>query len=263
MCAHDKITTNKTHMPLDILKKIIDQSKTFKYPIHWFHHIGEPLLYPDLEEALSYFKKNGSGRGAIATNGLLLTSSLCDMLTKYCNHILIALDSTRPEVYKIVRNNNNFDLLVSNIKRLITISKDTELTIEIQLINSKFNQDETTKGFGNLFGIHDQVTYSQKRIFQVPDGNDLLPDYARPKTERNNNLNLCHHPLHHFVIKVNGDCVFCCYDFNGEQSIGNINNSNLLEIWEGMSASRLRHELKNNIFNNLTLCNRCPGWQQY
>ena len=54
-----KTTTNKTHMPLGILKKIIDQSKEFKYPIHWFHDFGEPLLYPDLEEALSYFRKNG------------------------------------------------------------------------------------------------------------------------------------------------------------------------------------------------------------
>ncbi|MBT4731394.1 SPASM domain-containing protein [Candidatus Woesearchaeota archaeon] len=75
--------------------------------------------------------------------------------------------------------------------------------------------------------------------------------------------NQCHHPLHHLVIKVSGDCVFCCYDYNGEQNIGNINDSNLLEIWERVSASRLRHELKNNIFNNLTLCKRCPGWQQY
>jgi MoaA/NifB/PqqE/SkfB family radical SAM enzyme len=59
MCVYDKTTTNKTHMPLGILKKIIDQSKEFKYPIHWFHDFGEPLLCPDLEEALSYFRKNG------------------------------------------------------------------------------------------------------------------------------------------------------------------------------------------------------------
>ena len=56
MCPYNAMTRKKEAMPLDLFKKICDESKKYRMPLTWFSFFGDPLLYPHLKEALQYFQ---------------------------------------------------------------------------------------------------------------------------------------------------------------------------------------------------------------
>ena len=65
MCMHPFMKRSQGHMDLGLFKRIVDQSKEFKFPLQALCGCGEPLLYPYLREALEYFQKNGFGMGIL------------------------------------------------------------------------------------------------------------------------------------------------------------------------------------------------------
>ena len=59
-------------------------------------------------------------------------------------------------------------------------------------------------------------------------------------------------------ILWNGDCVFCCVDFDGRTAFGNLKEQSLAEIWTGPVASRARRQMKNPLQGH-PFCRLCYG----
>lgn len=100
MCPHSEMQRSKNDMDIAMFKKICDESLKFRMPIDWLSFYGEPLLYPHLEEALSYFSKYGLGKGCVSTNGLLLNRENINILVRHCKNVRVAIDSSREEFIK-------------------------------------------------------------------------------------------------------------------------------------------------------------------
>ncbi len=47
MCPYEMMTRKKENMPLDLFKKICDESRKYKMPLTCFSFFGDPLLYPN------------------------------------------------------------------------------------------------------------------------------------------------------------------------------------------------------------------------
>ena len=67
---------------------------------------------------------------------------------------------------------------------------------------------------------------------------------------------ICENPFKHVTIDAKGDVNFCCPDWNGFYSIGNLNESSFSEIWTGEKARIFRKQFFENNYNicNLDLC---------
>lgn len=67
---------------------------------------------------------------------------------------------------------------------------------------------------------------------------------------------ICENPFKHISIDANGDVNFCCPDWNGYYSIGNLNETSFSEIWVGEKARIFRKQFFDNNFHicNLNLC---------
>lgn len=72
----DSVNASALDLPISIIRKMLSDNDVSKIS-NWILSGGEPLLYPDLDEALSLFKQNNI-RPKIATNGTLLTSDVAD-----------------------------------------------------------------------------------------------------------------------------------------------------------------------------------------
>lgn len=253
-CLRDKMERAQGHIDFETFKKIVDESKRFRFPIHWLHHLGESLLHPNLGKMLHYFYQNGLGPGGISTNGLLLNGANINIIKKYCKIILVALNSSRKNVYQVIKNDNNYNIVCDNIKKLIELSKNSQLEIRIQVLKSRLNKDETGKELEEIFGRNRNVFFHVKDIELFPGGNDFRADIKLEK-----NIQKCQSPYSELIIHYNGDAAFCCYVYDSKQIIGNVKNNNLFEIWNGRKAKELRQELKNGNFDNLSICSQCVG----
>lgn len=254
MCGRSNQKRSVGEMDLELAKQIIQQSAQFQYPIQWFHAFGEPLLYSHLEEVLQFFTKVGFGPGSISTNGVLLDSKRRAILIQHARKVLVALDTSRPDIYRELRVNSNFEEVVDNIKKLIEESEASKLSVGIQCLRTKLNSDETSDDFEALFGEHPHVSYFFKRTVQYPRSEDYALKETQPLVKTD-----CDFPLWQLSILYNGDCTLCCWDYDGEQVIGNVKFTSLYEIWNGSAACAMREQLSEGRFGSLPLCSACTG----
>ena len=67
----------------------------------------------------------------------------------------------------------------------------------------------------------------------------------------------CTFPWYSLTIFFNGKICLCPQDFNGKLAIGDINRSQLKEVFNNEKIYSLRNKFKNKDINNLIPCNKC------
>lgn len=259
MCARSHGLARKTgDMDLDLFKEVVTQSTHYKMPIGWFHHFGETLLYPHLEEALVYFNEHGIGYGGVSTNAILLNKEKREILINNAKHVLCDVDSMYPEAYRKIRNNDNHEKILSNVKYFIEERKrsNSNCEITIQFLRTQFNNDEEITGMMDFFGYHPYVKYMEKGTVKHPRGGDITVYRGANILDNRHDCCMCKSQL---CILNSGEAVACCWDANGEQIIGDIKKETLAEIWRGKRHTAMQAALANNDFSLLPLCARCAG----
>ncbi|MEG9685479.1 radical SAM/SPASM domain-containing protein [Klebsiella michiganensis] len=78
---------------------------------------------------------------------------------------------------------------------------------------------------------------------------------VKPKNERR--MTRCYYISDEISITHSGNVV-CTNDFGETHVFGNVNDSNLLDIWNGYEFRKIRNEVRNGIFN-LDMCKKCVG----
>jgi MoaA/NifB/PqqE/SkfB family radical SAM enzyme len=255
MCCYGSMTRPQGAMSIELFKRIVDQSRAARFPVECLAGLGEPLLYPYLEEALKYFKAKGFGQGMVLTNGILLDDARIGILVSHARAVRVSVLSTDPAVYTALTRRDEHPRLCENVRSFIKRSAGSDVRIQIMGLSTRLNPRETVEGLRKLFGEHSNVSYFIKAA-QVPGpGSEDLRIHPRPFDRRG-----CWNPHRLLAIMWNGDCLFCCFDTAaGQDRIGNIGETDLMRIWRGERAARLRRELRKGHLENLCFCARCPG----
>jgi len=79
---------------------------------------GEPLMYPQIIQAIAYMRSKGLKVG-IFSNGTLLTDELAEFLVQNLLFLRIAFDAGTPETYKKIHGRDDFDTLIKNLKSVV------------------------------------------------------------------------------------------------------------------------------------------------
>lgn len=226
MCPHSKMTRQKGYMSLGLFKKIVDESVRLRWPVHWLHHFGEPLLFPRLREALIYLKKNSDWNFGISTNCVALNEKNRELLYKHARRVRLCIDSTRKRVYEQLRG-ENYEIARNNaIAFLDLVEKRDSPEIEIQILNTRLNPNEH---------YPDNSLFFHKKAIQYPDTPNF--SFTKKVCDPKKRNELC--------ILWTGELSWCCHDYNGENIFAKFNGSiPLNELWK-----------KEKVFN---LCKRCP-----
>ncbi len=106
------------HMPIELIKQIMDQAATYFPNVKMGYAFTEPLVYIHLEESLRYAKEKGLYT-FLTTNGLTLPQKANMLCDSGLNEISISLDGTQDIHNEIRGNNKSFQNAVKGIEALL------------------------------------------------------------------------------------------------------------------------------------------------
>jgi len=185
-----------------------------------FQYGGESLLHPHFREFAEAAKQMHFKELGLATNGTLLNKSLNSVLLNNFSALAISL--------------HKGPLLQESIDNAVALVEQRgkgcyEPNIRANLVIEEFTQQERDEVTGQLSGKVDGF-----RAFSYISEDMQAASYATP-------LDTCPSPMRYMAILWNGDTLPCCHILSpGPWSLGNINETSILEVWNGPAYASLR-----------------------
>lgn len=255
MCPRRKMTREKGHMDIAVFKKIINEgAEKGLYAVN-LNLLGEPLLYPHLEEAIRYCKEKGLLDVHLHTNAMLLNEKNAKMLINSgLDSIKISLDANNKETYEKIRIGGNFERVVENIKNFIKIRDSLGMkkpSVKINFIEMKDTAEEIAKSIEYWKPIVNQIAILRYIDFKV--GENLSVYEIRKKNDF-----CCAFLWQKLSIHWDGETPICfrCSS-NNDNSIGNIKNMTIEEIWNSPRLQEMRQKHQHGEYLSIGICSEC------
>ena len=251
-CSFCKDTNKeKKDMSLQDFKYILNQINPICNYIYLHIH-GEPLLHNEFNEILNLCDKYNM-HIQLVSNGTLLNKYPDILNHKSIRRLSISFQSIEYSNVDINELMNTTFKLIDEVK-----NKDNQY-IQLRFWRSdQYNLDKTSLALklicehfniDNINNIKDKLTnntyISMNNMFDWPDINDEKEDEGT-----------CLGSINQFGILVDGTVVPCCLDVNGDINLGNIFESNLVDIINSQRVKDMQESFRNNKLIE-DLCKSC------
>ena len=125
--AQNLIGTHPINMPIELIKKIIDNTSNYYPKARLGYAFTEPLVYPHLEESLEYASRKNIRTG-ITTNALTLKHK-AKILAKNKTELYVSLDGPQDIHNDIRGHKKSFQKAVEGIEALLEINAKAPISI--------------------------------------------------------------------------------------------------------------------------------------
>ncbi len=225
------------------------------------HHFGEAALHPNIDEMMARTVDQGMVP-VLSVNPATLSATLNRRLVGDGDRIIcFSIDSLTDERLLLIRGiRRGFAEQIRVIEDLIEKSRAaTGFTLKIfQMVRLQANEGEREAFFRlkkRFPGPDIYLYFTENTGFgdidliekTTPGGSGYVLPAAFP----------CDAPFSECTVLWNGDVVLCCFDYNGDNRIGNLKEKTIAEIWEDEPVNRLRRLFKERRTDRLPLCGRC------
>lgn len=286
-CPSDNIKRKRVMMPRALWQKVIQEISDHKLAGRiYFHLLGEPLLHPDLFEAIAYANEKGL-KVSVYTNGALLdaekTIRLFDTLKN--GNVIISMQNIDSEGFsKRSRGSLSWKEYLNRLEGVIrkaeSLGRSVYLhcMVDVQAMGwnvwkvmkeqKKFqafyerwcrmfgNIDPSTINIFNPIGVY---PIGKETKFYVKHkglwgGNVLDPDMEVRPNEKGH----CDLITDTFAVLADGTCTYCCGDSDGKLDLGNAHEYSLQEVYYEEKATQIRQaEVEGRMLN--VYCRQCRG----
>ena len=254
-----------TVMSEEIFDEVLKSLSEFDEPINVVHMygLGEPLTNKNLPNFISRLKKSGRAKKiSVTTNGSLLNENLSQSLIDAgIDRIQISLNGLCDEDFaRIVHRKISFDELYRQIKYLYEIRGNCHLHVKI---NGECFSSEDREKFVALFqNFADTINIDHVANFwsgiEIPGAEKNLNVYGLNYSPSDDFV--CYRTFYEMMINADGNVSPCCIDYKfHEQSLGNIKNFSLKEIWTGKKLRQLQLCALKGETSPYKICNGCEG----
>jgi radical SAM protein with 4Fe4S-binding SPASM domain len=120
--------TSPLNMPIELIKKIFDETAKYFPKTKIGYAFTEPLIYPQLIESLHYAKSNKLYT-SITTNALTLKQKAKDICCAGLNDIFISLDGPEEIHNQIRRHKSSFQKAIEGIEELLVHNLRPDISI--------------------------------------------------------------------------------------------------------------------------------------
>jgi len=219
---------------------------------------GEPMLHPKAVELMVYAKKVGARVGLITNGSLFSTENSTQLLEAQIDMIEFSVDAADPETYGKVRNGLKWDVLLTNVKRVMELRN--KLKSPTKIIASGVDQvdvdiDTVAKYWEPLVDSFQKRKYLTWAINDPSKSADPTP-YLPPKE-----MIPCPFIFERLNIDSRGKVMVCGFDIAGKTDMGNIHERGIKEIWHGKEFQYYRQMHLSRKGQEIELCRNCPDWQ--
>ena len=244
----NKLQRPDTDMDWPLVEKIASDFAANGMVVSWLHEMGEPTLYSRLAEAVDLFPGC-----SVSTNAVRLDEEMGrDLLASSLWRLRLCIDTLNPEVYPIIRRGGSFAKVVNNIRRFLELSQGSSMRVEIQKMITLQTSAETLTEFEDFFEIK---KYPQASIIEKTcEGLDTTDE-----TDLHESFYGCFqgYPFRWFIVLADGTVTHCCYDANGLQPIGDMNEQTVEEILASETISTYMNAFKKKDWQALPRCGEC------
>lgn len=238
-------------MEFSLFKKVIDQVRGFIEVVD-LDLYGEFSFNPKWKEMIRYARSAGIFT-VLNTNATLMEESVInDLMDSRLDFLNISFDGVSKEVYEKVRQGADYQKTLSHIESYL--EKNKNIYTVIQMIRTTETEAETEK-FCNMWkdsGV-DSVRIKEYMAFD-PDREELDPHRDRKYKMK---VAPCLFLWKNLVVCRDGSVVPCCVDYDNIYPLGNANEENILNIWNGKPMQKLREKHAKGEFKDVKLCRKC------
>lgn len=220
-------TTKVPFMSMETFRRIADECAANRVPALKLSWRGEPMLNKNFADMVHYAKSKGILEVTSLTNATLMDEHMCRALVRArLDQIVISIDGFSKEIYERIRVGADYDTVVGNIHRLISIrGRANKPFIRLQYTESDVNRHETQRFYEYWNRRADEISISYCQDFSSPDK-------EKPEEVPKHDF-FCKQPFQRLVIMTDGSVGVCATDVMGAISIGNIHQETLHELWHG------------------------------
>jgi len=256
--SHEDEKDNQVMLGLNIFEKFINDAKSFSQRLKTitFAGLGEPLLNKHLFEMIS-LSKEVADSVSLTTNGYLINNDVARKLISSGLDILrVSLQGINAQDYFSTSGVKiDFEKFVNGLDYFYKNKQQCEVVLKMPDIALKSRGRK--KLFYDLFEDKADVLTIQNI---VPFGNNI--DYTKIKTDFSTTIyqsslskpKICPSPFYLLLIKADGAVRPCC-NWTKILEVGNINNDNIVAIWEGKKLNEFRKLILKDKYPK---CRNCP-----
>lgn len=232
MCPRTQFRHRFETMPFSTYKKIVDEicsNGCNKIGICGF---GDSLCDTGLSEKLSYVKRMYPDVYLSTINtGHLLDTKNIDMVCQYFDIVKISMYGITKETYeKIHRGTLIFEQVKDNIDRFLLEAKRRGVYTILTFLVMPENEHEMEAWREYYEPRCDRVDIWKPHNWGGSKRNDKPILNPCPRVMNCNDLQFC----------TDGSVTLCCFDFNRNNTIGNINEKTLREILAGERLKKIQ-----------------------
>lgn len=191
---------------------------------------GEPLMHPKFN-SMATFANNLNFQVGLVTNGVNLHQLKSPEIFKF---IRVSLDAATADIYKLVKGNNLFNKVITNIKAL---SKNKDVLIGLSYVVCKENRTDLKKAaklakdLGVAY-IQFKPAWINRHAFidyVLPGGeNIIMTERYTPKDQLP-----CTIAGLIGVVGADANLYFCCqHRGNPKFRLGNLNKDSFINLWK-------------------------------
>lgn len=271
MCfqGYMKLPGDRNMMDLELYKRIIDQISPVT-PMLYLYWRGEPLLHADLGSMIKY-AKNKHMYVFVSTNAVTLDEEKAqEFINSGLDFLLIGFDGASKETFEAMRRGAKFERICQNIQTLVYLKKMQGTLLPhvcLQFIVSAVNAHELpmAKRLYRELGADSFIektldtyeNFDNDRIKEHLQSLFVQGTFSKYEYQKGELVysghSYCEMPRR-MVIRADGELSLCCYDMQGEYTIGSVDGHNLLELWQSPSYVELRAKGQHR---KLPLCVNC------
>lgn len=250
MCPHKTMKRKVGLMPMELIKKIVDETLDLGVPEIMPFLNGEPFADPRMFDILAYIKLGIKSRGLNTKIGIFTNIELLDFesirrlfinFSDVLGYFEISFNGMTEENYKKVMGLDHFyqNLEKANFAIGFNDGLGGGVKIMVGMVDMPETHDDIPK-FAEIFKEHAQVYKCFNWAGKIGTGIER----TQP----------CNRVLGHMTILWNGIVALCCMDSEGEVELGNIETESISDIWERNQWMRDRHR---NLDFKMPLCEFC------
>lgn len=255
----------KQFMSMEVFEKLMKQLKGFpgKLKLLNFAYLGEPLLNANIAEMVKMAKQYDIAESVeIVSNASMLTHELSEKLVEGgLSRLRISIQGiTEKEYEDISKYKIQYERLLNEVKYLYEISRNTCTKIYIKAVDAVLDSEEKKKQFIESWGtVCDNLNIeSLVPLTNKCDISDMKQEFEIGYFgNRIYETKICSQVFYTMILLPNGVVIPCCTMGKPPEFLGNIQDTNISDIWKSKKLHKLRERMLQEGYKSFKSCNGC------
>lgn len=277
------LTQDRIIMSLETFKTILDKMP-FLRTIELYRS-GEPFLNPELF-AMIRLARGRNIKAVVSTHFSFPKPDefFDELAASGLETLVVSLDGTSQETYAHYRVGGGYDLVMSNVKKLVEAkNRARSKTPEIiwQFLVNRYNEHEisTAKGIADSLKVtldlrpisladnepdvrHESFNIEERKLAWLPQNDTYIHDCYKGEYSYPLSKGVCPQLFSRVMVMADGKILPCCEVWDQESSFGDLLKESFDDIWYGQKYLDARSRALNRKHTSQvqSVCFRCNNF---